>query len=169
MLPGSYNIALGRRQDDRPNRSAYGDPEVALTTRSANALRHGPGDARAQKRTTEAATGLAALNRRSRGSPPTWPQTDIPADVRHESLKTDAAAMTPKLPVAAAGGGRGGGGGGSGRGGGDTSVVGKIGQAKNGMSGGMWPLDDDEGLRRREDGCTEGASDADSYSPGRPL
>ena len=47
--------------------------------------------------------------------------------------------MTPKLPVAAAGGGRGGGGGG-GRGGDEPpTVVGKIGQAKNGMSGGMWP------------------------------
>src|SRR5438876_5921331 len=46
--------------------------------------------------------------------------------------------MTPKLPAAAGGGGRGGGGGGRG-GAADVSVVAKIGQAKNGMTGGMWP------------------------------
>ena len=48
--------------------------------------------------------------------------------------------MAVKLPAAAAGGGRGGGGGG-GRGGGNEppTVVAKIGQAKNGMTGGMWP------------------------------
>ena len=45
--------------------------------------------------------------------------------------------MALKLPAGPPAGGRGGGGGG--RGGGDTSVVGKIGQAKNGLSGGMWP------------------------------
>ena len=46
--------------------------------------------------------------------------------------------MALKLPAAPPAGGRGGGGGG-GRGGGDTSIVGKVGQAKNGLSGGMWP------------------------------
>jgi len=95
-----------------------------------------------QKRTTEAATGLAALNRQiTQLSTDIAAKTDLPAEVKtaFESLKTEAAAMTAKLPVAAAGGGRGGGGGGGGRGGADTSVVGKIGQAKNGMQGGMWP------------------------------
>ena len=51
-----------------------------------------------------------------------------------DSLKTDIAALAVKLPLAT--GGRGGGGGGRGA---DTSLTGKIGQAKNGMSGGFWP------------------------------
>jgi hypothetical protein len=46
--------------------------------------------------------------------------------------------MAPKLPVGGGGGGRGGGGGG-GRGGADPTITGRIGQAKNGMSGGLWP------------------------------
>ena len=137
-----------------------GDPEVALTEAQRKQLFDMAIEMHElQKRTTEAATGLAALNRQiTQLSTDMASKTDVPADVKaaFESLKTDAAAMTPKLPVAAAGGGRGGGGGG--RGGADTSVVGKIGQAKNGMSGRhVAELDDDEGLRRREDRRAEGA------------
>ena len=66
-------------------------------------------------------------------------KTDIPADVKaaFDSLKTDATAMATKLPSPPAAVARGGGGGG--RGGADPSLTGKIGQAKNGMMGGMWP------------------------------
>ena len=144
VLRGTYNVALvvdGKTVDTKPMR-VTGDPEVVLTEPQRKQLYDMAMEMHElQKRTTEAANGLAALNRQiTQLATDMASKTDVPADVKaaFESLKTDAAAMTPKLPVAAAGGGRGGGGGG-GRGGGDTSVVGKIGQAKNGMQGGMWP------------------------------
>jgi hypothetical protein len=91
------------------------------------------------KRATDAAAGVASLNRQiTQLSPTIADRSDIPADVKtsFDQLKADAAAMTPKLPLPVAAG-RGGGGGG--RGGADTSVMGKIAQAKNGVGGGMWP------------------------------
>ena len=163
VLPGSYNVALvvdGKTVETKPLRVS-GDPEVALTEAQRKQLYDMAIEMHElQKRTTEAAAGLAALNRQiTQLSTDIAAKTDVPADVKtaFESLKTDATAMAPKLPVAAAGGGRGGGGGG-GRGGADTSVVGKIGQAKNGMIGRhVAELDDDEGLHRREDRRAEGA------------
>jgi hypothetical protein len=144
VLAGIYNVALmvdGKAVETKPIR-VTGDPEVALTEAQRKQLYDMANEMHElQKRTTEAASGLAALNRQiTQLATDMAGKTDVPADVKaaFESLKTDAAAMTPKLPVAAAGGGRGGGGGG-GRGAADISVVGKIGQAKNGMQGGMWP------------------------------
>ncbi len=93
-----------------------------------------------QRRATEAAAGVASLNRQiAQIATDLASKTDIPADVKtaFESLKADASAMAPKLPLGGGAGGRGGGGGG--RGGGDTTIMGKIGQAKNGMTGGLWP------------------------------
>jgi hypothetical protein len=92
-----------------------------------------------QKRATEAAAGVASLNRQVTELAQTIAdRSDIPADVKasFESVKTDTAAMAPKLALG--GGGRGGGGGG-GRGGADPSITGKIAQAKNGLMAGMWP------------------------------
>jgi hypothetical protein len=92
-----------------------------------------------QKRTTEAAGGVASLNRQlTQLSTDVGGRSDIPADVKSQldSLKGDVTAMALKLPAGPPAGGRGGGGGGRG---GDTSIVGKVGQAKNGVSGGMWP------------------------------
>ena len=129
----------GKTIETKPVR-VTGDPEVALTEAQRKQLFDMAMEMHElQKRTTEAASGLASLNRQiTQLSTDMAAKTDVPADVKaaFDSLKTDAAAMTPKLPVAAAGGGRGGGGG---RGAADPSVVGKIGQAKNGMTGGMWP------------------------------
>jgi photosystem II stability/assembly factor-like uncharacterized protein len=143
VLPGSYHVALvvdGKPVETRPLRVA-GDPEVVLTDAQRKQLYDMAMEMHElQKRTTEAASSLAALNRQiAQLTTDIAAKTDVPADVKtaFESLKTEAAAMTPKLPVAGVGGGRGGGGGG--RGGADPSVVGKIGQAKNGMTGGMWP------------------------------
>jgi hypothetical protein len=82
---------------------------------------------------------VASLNRQlTQLSTDVGGRSDIPADVKSQldSLKGDVTAMALKLPAGPPAGGRGGGGGGRG---GDTSIVGKVGQAKNGMSGGMWP------------------------------
>jgi hypothetical protein len=146
VLAGSYNVALvvdGKTVDTKPIR-VTGDPEVVLTEAQRKQLFDMAFEMHElQKRATDAAVGIASLNRQiSQLSTDIAGKSDIPADVKasFESLKTDAAAMAPKLPLAAAGGGRGGGGGGGGgRGGGDTSVMSKIGQAKNGTSGGLWP------------------------------
>jgi hypothetical protein len=92
-----------------------------------------------QKRTTEAAAGVASLNRQiGEIGQSVADKSDIPADVKSAftALKSDTTSLAAKLPLAG-GGGRGGGGGG--RGGADTSLTGKVGQAKNGMMGGMWP------------------------------
>jgi hypothetical protein len=92
-----------------------------------------------QKRATEAASGVASLNRQiGEIEPSITGKSDIPADVKSsfESLKSETAALVAKLPV---GGGGGRGGGGGGRGAADPSLTGKIAQAKNGMMGGMWP------------------------------
>jgi hypothetical protein len=144
VLPGSYNVALivdGKSIETKPVRAA-GDPDVVLTDAQRKQLYDMAIEMHdLQKRTMEAAAGLAALNRQITAlATDVAGKSDLPADVKtaFDSLKTDAAAMTAKLPAAAGGGGRGGGGGGRG-GPPDVSVVAKIGQAKNGMSGGMWP------------------------------
>jgi photosystem II stability/assembly factor-like uncharacterized protein len=144
-LAGSYNVALvvdGKPVETKPLRVA-GDPEVVLTEAQRKQLFDmGMEMHELQKRATDAGVGVVSLNRQiTQLSEEIATKTDVPADVKaaFESLKTEAAAMTPKLPVGAGGGGRGGGGGGGGRGGGDTSVVGRIAQAKNGMMGGLWP------------------------------
>jgi len=61
----------------------------------------------------------------------------VPAEVKTsvEALLKEVGTIAPKFAQAA--GGRGGGGGA--RGGAADSVVGKIGQAKNGLMGGIWP------------------------------
>jgi photosystem II stability/assembly factor-like uncharacterized protein len=142
VLAGSYNVALvvdGKTADTKALRVA-GDPDVALTDAQRKQLYDMAMEMHElHKRTADATAGLASLNRQiTQLATDLAGKTDIPADVTaaFESLKTDAAAMTPKLPVAAAAAGRGGG---FGRGAADTSVVGKISQAKNALTGGMWP------------------------------
>jgi photosystem II stability/assembly factor-like uncharacterized protein len=143
VLPGTYNVALvvdGKTVETKPLRVS-GDPEVVLTDAQRKQLYDMATEMHdLQKRATEAAAGVSSLTRQTAQlTTEIAAKTDIPADVKasFDSLKTDVAALAPKLP-AAGGGGRGGGGGG-GRGGPDVSLTGKIGQAKNGMMGGMWP------------------------------
>jgi hypothetical protein len=58
-----------------------------------------------------------------------------------DALRAEVTALAPKLTPPAAFG-RGGGGGGGGRGGGQSeSLLARIGQAKNGLTGGMWPTE----------------------------
>jgi photosystem II stability/assembly factor-like uncharacterized protein len=142
VLAGIYTVALvvdGKPADTKPLRVAT-DPEVVLTEAQRRQLFDiGMEMHELHKRATDAAAGVASLNRQiTQLSPTIADRSDIPADVKtsFDQLKADAAAMTPKLPLPVAGG-RGGGGGG--RGGADTSVMGKIAQAKNGVGGGMWP------------------------------
>jgi len=144
VLPGNYNVSLvvdGKTIETKPLR-VVGDPEVVLTEAQRKQLFDMAMEMHElQKRTTEAAGGVASLNRQlTQLSTDVGARSDIPADVKSQldSLKGDVTAMALKLPAGPPAGGRGGGGGGGGRGG-DTSIVGKVGQAKNGMSGGMWP------------------------------
>jgi photosystem II stability/assembly factor-like uncharacterized protein len=143
VLGGSYTVALvveGKSVDTKTVKVA-GDPEVVLTEAQRKQLFDMAMEMHdLQKRAGEAAQGVASLNRQiAQLSTDIGGKSDIPADVKSafDSLKTDTAAMLTKLPPAAAGFGRGGGGGG--RGGPDPSLTGKIGQAKNGVMGGMWP------------------------------
>jgi photosystem II stability/assembly factor-like uncharacterized protein len=144
VLPGSYNVALvveGKTVDTKPLR-IVGDPEVLLTEAQRKQLYEmGMELHDLQKRAGEAAAGVASLNRQlTQLTTEIASKSDVPADVKSafESLKSETTAMAVKLPAPGGGGGRGGGGGG-GRGGPDPSVTGRIGQAKNGMMGGMWP------------------------------
>ena len=66
----------------------------------------------------------------------------MPADLKAsvETLQKDVAALAPKLTLPAVGGRGFGGGGGRGGGAGD-SLVARVGQAKTGLMGGMWPTE----------------------------
>ena len=79
-----------------------GDPEVVLTEAQRKQLFDMAFEMHElQKRTTDAAAGVASLNRQiTQLSTDIAGKSDIPADVKasFESLKTDAAAMAPKLP-----------------------------------------------------------------------
>ncbi|MEO6236362.1 MAG: hypothetical protein ABIQ52_05140, partial [Vicinamibacterales bacterium] len=143
VLGGNYSVALivdGKTVDTKPL-SVAGDPDVALTEAQRKQLFEMAFEMHElQKRATHAAAGVASLTRQmTQLTTDIAAKTDVPADVKaaFESLKTDTAAMATKLPAGGGGGGRGGGGGG--RGAADTSVMGRIGQAKNGASGGLWP------------------------------
>ena len=138
---GSYNVGLvvdGKTVETKPMRVA-GDPEVVLTEVQRKQLFDMAMEMHElQKRTTEAAAGIASLTRQlTQLTQEISGKADIPPDVKasFDSLKADTTALAPKLPPPAVGGGRGGGG----RGAADLSVSGRIAQAKNGMMGGLWP------------------------------
>jgi hypothetical protein len=143
VLGGAYTVALlvdGKIIESKPLR-VVGDPEVVLTEAQRKQLFDMAMEMHElQKRASEAAAGVASLNRQiAQLTGDMSSKTDIPADVKSafDALKTDTATLLTKLPPTV-GGGRGGGGGG-GRGGNDPSVSGRIAQAKNGLMGGMWP------------------------------
>jgi hypothetical protein len=129
-------VVDGKSADTKPLRVA-GDPEVLLTEAQRKQLFDiGVELHELHRRATDAAAGVASLNRQlTQLSTTIADRSDIPADVKSsfDQLKADATAMAPKLPLGG-GGGRGGGGRGA-----DPSVMGKIAQAKNGVGGGMWP------------------------------
>jgi hypothetical protein len=142
VLGGTYNVALavdGKTVETRPLHVTT-DPEVALSEPQRKQLFDMAMEMQGlQKAALEAAAGVASLNRQiAELGDSVSGNANIPADVKSQfdAVKSETSALMPKLPLAA-GGGRGGGGGG--RGGVDTSLTGRIGQAKNGLMGGMWP------------------------------
>ncbi|HYT74796.1 MAG TPA: hypothetical protein VEL79_08625, partial [Vicinamibacterales bacterium] len=140
VLAGNYTVALVVDDKTVETKAVHvvTDPEVALTEAQRKQLFDRAMEMHElQKRATEAAAGVASLNRELNDlSQKVSDQANVPSDVKASfaSLKTDAAALAPKFPL-----GGGGGLGGGGRGGADTSITGRIAQAKNGMMGGMWP------------------------------
>jgi photosystem II stability/assembly factor-like uncharacterized protein len=137
VIGGVYTVALvvgGKTVETRPLR-VTDDPEVALTSAERkrmfdqaieiHALQPAINDAAAAhgsltRQLTELATTLGG-------------RTDVPADVKAsvEALNKELAALAPKLTLPQ--GGRGGGG----RGAASESLGAKLGQAKNGLMGGM--------------------------------
>src|SRR5262249_12239864 len=96
-----------------------------------------------QRFATDASNAFASLNRQTTEvATALGSRSDVPADVKtsFDAFNKDLTALAPKLG-AQAGFGRGGGGGGGGRGGPNENVLAKIGQAKNGFSGGMLPAE----------------------------
>jgi photosystem II stability/assembly factor-like uncharacterized protein len=141
VLSGVYNVALvidGKTVDSRPLRITD-DPEVVLTSIERRrqydmAMEiHG-----LQPRAQDAATAHASLTRQLNELTTTMAgRADVPADVKTsvDAFKKDLEVLAPRLTVPQ--GGRGGGGGGGGRGAANESLLTKIGQAKNGLMGGM--------------------------------
>ena len=142
VLPGTYSVALivdGKTVDTKPLRVAA-DSEVALTQVERKRLfdmameahdlqRSG---AEVNNRLGPLNTSMTELGKEVAG------RTDIPADVKAsvETLQKAVAAIVPKFSVTAGFGGRGGGGVGAAP---SPSVVARLGQAKSGLMGGLWP------------------------------
>lgn len=138
VLPGTYHVSLvveGKTAATKPLRVGA-DPEVALTTAQRKQMFDMAMEMHVlQGKVTEVGNALRPLNTsmtalvKEAGT-----RSDIPADVKAsvESFAKDVAALVPKF--AAAAGGRGGFGGG---GAASPSLLTQIGQAKNGLMGGI--------------------------------
>jgi hypothetical protein len=137
VIGGTYNVALvvdGKTVETKPIKVAD-DPEVVLTQADRKRQYDMAMEMHAlQPRANEAAAAFGNLNRQITELGTTIAgRTDVPADVKSsfDAFKTELTALAPRL--AAPQGGRGGGGGR----GNTEAIVGKIGQAKNGLMGGM--------------------------------
>lgn len=137
VLGGVYNVALivdGKTVDTKPLRVTE-DPEVVLTSVERKRLFDMASEVQGlQPRISDASAAHASLTRQM--TELSGKANDLPADVKtsFDALKTELAGLAPKLAPPPTG--RGGGGG---RGGAPESLVTKLGQAKNGLTGGMWP------------------------------
>jgi hypothetical protein len=143
VLPGTYSVALvvdGKTVDTKPLHVAA-DPEVVLTSVERKRLYDMAMEMHElQRRATEVSTEFGTLNRETTTIAGTIAgKSEVPADVKtsFEAFHKEVTALAPKLAAPAAG--RGFGGGGGGRGGANESVLAKVGQAKNGLMGGIWP------------------------------
>jgi len=143
VLPGTYNVSLvadGKTVDTKSLR-VMADPEVVLTEVERKKMFDMAMEMHElQRRGTEVATGMGPLNTRlAELAKEVGSKAEVPADLKAsvETLQKDVAALAPKLtlPVAF---GRGGGGRGGGAG---DSLVARVGQAKTGLMGGMWPTE----------------------------
>ena len=146
VIGGVYNVALvvdGKTIDTRPLR-VTDDPEVVLTSVERKKLYDMAMELHElQKVATDAIDAMSSLTRQSTDiATAIGGRSDVPADVKgtFEAFQKEATTLSTRLvpPVAV---GRGGGGGGGGRGGQNDNLSVRLGQAKNGMMGGMWPTD----------------------------
>jgi len=140
VLPGTYRVSLvvdGKTVDTKPIR-VTADPEVVLTDAERKRLFDMASELHAlQGRATSVANAFVPFNRQMAELAKSVPgNADVPADVKasFDALEKARAELAPTFAIPA-GGRRG-----FGRGGGGTpSVLTRIGQAKNGLMGGMWP------------------------------
>jgi len=142
VLPGTYRVSLvvdGRTVDTKPIR-VTADPEVVLTDAERRRLFDMASELHElQSRATAVANAFTPFNRQMAELAKTVPdRDDVPADVKasFDALEKARSALAPKFAIPA--GGRRGFGGARG-GGGTPSVLTRLGQAKNGLMGGMWP------------------------------
>jgi photosystem II stability/assembly factor-like uncharacterized protein len=143
VLPGTYTVALvvdGKTVDTKPLK-VVADPEVGLTAVERKRMFDMAMEMHELQRVATLVSGaITPLNARlGELAKEVAGQKDLPADVKtsFEALQKDVGAVAPRFAPAA--GGRGGAGGGGGRGGAADSLVGRIGQAKSGLMGGIWP------------------------------
>jgi photosystem II stability/assembly factor-like uncharacterized protein len=150
VLPGSYSVSLvvdGKTIDTKPLKVAA-DPAVGLTAIERKKLYDMAMEMHEmQKVATQVSGAITPLNARlGEISKEMANQKDVPAEVKAsvESLLKEVGTIAPKF-AQAAGGARGAGGGGGaaaggqrGGGAGDNLLT-RIGQAKNGAMGGIWP------------------------------
>ena len=146
VLPGTYTVSLvvdGKTVESRPFR-VTADPEVVLTEVERKKMFDMAMEMHElQRRGTDVGSGMGTLNTRlGELTKEAASKTDLPGDLKAslETLQKDVAALAPKLTVPAFGG-RGFGGGGGRGGGAGESLVARVGQAKTGMMGGMWPTE----------------------------
>jgi photosystem II stability/assembly factor-like uncharacterized protein len=146
VLPGTYTVSLlidGKTVDSKPLR-VLADPEVALTEGERKKMFDMAMEMHElQRRATEVATGMGPLNTRlAELLKEVGSKEDLPADLKAsvETLQKDVAALAPKMTLPA-GGGRGFGGGGGRGGGAGDSLVARVGQAKTGLMGSLWPTE----------------------------
>jgi photosystem II stability/assembly factor-like uncharacterized protein len=137
VLAGVYTVALivdGKTVDTRPLR-VNDDPEVILTSIERKRQYDMAMEIHAlQPRISDASAAHASLTRQiNELSTSVASRADVPADVKAsvDSLKSELASLAPKLTQPQ---GRGFGGGGRGA---NDSLITKVGQAKNGLMGGM--------------------------------
>jgi photosystem II stability/assembly factor-like uncharacterized protein len=138
VIGGVYTVALvvdGKTVDTKTLRVAD-DPDVVLSSADRRRQFDMAMELHTlQPRINDASTAHASLTRQvNEMLTAIAARNDVPADVRTsvEAVKSELAALAPRLTAPA---GRGGGGGG--RGGATESLAAKLGQAKNGLMGGM--------------------------------
>jgi hypothetical protein len=135
VLAGTYNVSLvvdGKTVDTKPLK-VVDDPEVLLTSADRKRMYDMAMELHdLQKPLTDAVTAQQSLSRQvAEIADAMSKRSDVPADVKSqfESLQKDVTALAPRLSLPQ---GRGGG-----RAADSPSVVARIGQAKNGLMGGM--------------------------------
>jgi hypothetical protein len=135
-------VVDGKTVDSKPLR-VIADPEVALTEVERKKMFDMAMEMHElQRRATDVAAGMGPLNTRlAELAKEVGSKAEVPADLKTavETLQKDVAALAPKMTLPL-GGGRFGGGGGRGGGAGD-SLVARVGQAKTGLMGSLWPTE----------------------------